>query len=141
MTTKLIPSIEYIFQTSIIHTKIDELLEAINSNYPTDFTLKKMEYTKKILLDNLKFTRQCSKTPKELIINTKRKITIPNNSNRCIARIWKKHNKNGARCTRKKQHECNYCGIHKKNNPHGDFNKPISDIQQINFDKYGSKPT
>lgn len=137
------------------------LIQTLNNiylRYPKIFTKEeKLKWEQNIKIKTI----EISKDKKEKIIkNTSKKkiikklhntgINIPkielDDDLRCEARVWgngscvKVNGKliYGKRCNNKKKNNEKYCGIHCKNNTHGDFNQTLSLRNKLNY-KFNSK--
>jgi len=128
----------------------------INIKYPKIFTKQDLTVWKNniniiISVVDDKTKNNIKKKIKKQIINKKIKntgIRIPKkikkqlkDNERCKARIWAngKCSKSGDkiiygdRCSNKIKENNKYCGIHLRNNPHGDFNDELSTRNKINY--------
>lgn len=145
------------FSEEIVNDVVkDYLLNTLNNiyiKYPKIFNKSEKEKWEKNIKLNIIDLNDEKKDKFKLKINKKKiikklhntGITIPRNELsddiRCSARIWGNGscvNKNGKiiygkRCNNKKKDNAKYCGIHLKNNPHGDFDKPLDLRNQINY--------
>jgi hypothetical protein len=128
MTTPLIPDfIVKLFEkeiTSINH----KILEVICKEYSLDFDKAKQTLQKELNINLDIITKD--------IYNLKisKKRTYGKNTpleNRCIGRVYHKHNNEFVQCIRKKQSNCNTCLTHSQRCPYGTINEPEPDIKEI----------
>ena len=143
----------------IIQTVEDHLIQTlvnINVKYPDIFTTENLKVWKSninVFVSTIdeKTKINMKKKIKKQIISKKIKntgIRIPKriknpikDCERCQARIWangkcsKSEDKiiYGDRCSNKVKENQKYCGIHLRNNPHGDFKDKLSIRNKLNY--------
>ena len=161
----------------VLINQLEATINHIHHRYKKYFTEEDVKKVLEIINSNITFQdmgplelEKMNKKITEKIINRqvynsgiyKNKHSIPEDNERCHARIWangyinkQEEDSNsdissdedddntkisfGKRCSRRINSNCphhKYCGHHMKNNPHGDYDSPLKKYQTLNFIKH-----
>ena len=136
----------------IIITKLEELLNSIQSNFKDLITTKNIEEDIKYIVKNITYSKynnttkntnneKGNKNKKIKKIDYRKNLEI---NDRCEGRIWGKITENnntkiyGCRCKNKKQKNSKYCFVHNSKLTHGNFLEKPDKFVKHHFETFYS---